>query len=242
MWLGYIAASSKLSALMVEEFAKIKNVPSGNGLGQNGKDYRYMGFVTFPDERIKYPSEPSSVSWSNLHMNFRTTEYRQITYANLFDEQPFASPERNNILNRDNISLFMQLARDPKRPLNELEEIMCADLIAEGFLEKRDGLYPTLPIIEYSTLGQLEELIRASVRPIAEKYTSPIAALGDRMILPHIRSGLYEEYVNWVMRNAFFPLGYVLRKAMYDSPDEYKLELPKDPLRTSLAAAVYFKR
>lgn len=236
MWLGYIAAASKLSDIMVEKFSRLKGVPNGNG-----KNYRYMGRVILPDENIKYPPECRQISWSNMHFNFRTAEYRQITYADLFDAPPFE--DRENVLNQSNILLFMQLAEQPDRPLTELEEAMCAELISDGFLEKRScGLYPTLPVISCNVLGNIEQLIYDSVAPLSSEYVEKLASLGDKMLLPHIRTELYEEYVNWVMRNAFFPLGYVLQWAMCDEVEAGHLELPKENTRSSLAAAVYFRK
>ena len=237
MWLGYIAACSKLSDLMVKSFSEKKKIPESHE-----KNYRYMGRFILPDERIEYPPKSSSVSWSNMHYHFRTSDYRQITYANLFESQPFADPERDKMLDQSNISLFMQIANAPNKSLTDVEEEMCAELIAEGFLEKRGGLYPMIPIISYSVLGNIEELIREAVSPLAEIYTEKIAALGDRMILPHIREDLYEEYVNYVMRAAFFPLDYVLHWAMYEDVDSGMLEIPDDYLHSSLATAVYYTK
>ena len=62
------------------------------------------------------------------------------------------------------------------------------------------------------------------------------------MILPLIRKDLYEEYVNFVMLNAFFPIGYVFRWAMYDAPDKGGLEIPADYSRSAAATAVYFSK
>ena len=91
-------------------------------------------------------------------------------------------------------------------------------------------------------MGNIEQLIRESVAGLAREYAERIAALGDKMILPGIRKDLYEEYVNFVMRNAFFPIGYVFRWAMYDAPDAGGLEIPEDYLRSSAATAVYYRK
>lgn len=238
MWLGYVAAVSKLSDTMVESFRKSRNAPDGNG-----KNYRYMGIVTFPDERIVYHDDVKSVSWSNLHQHFRTSDYRQITFANHFESEPFDDPGRDNVLNQENIALFMKIAENPETPLSKVDESMAAELAAKGFLEKRGGgLYPTLPVMSYDVTGNIEQLIRESVAGLAREYAERIAALGDKMILPGIRKDLYEEYVNFVMRNAFFPIGYVFRWAMYDAPDAGGLEIPEDYLRSSAATAVYYRK
>ena len=238
MWLGYVAAVSKLSDTMIESFRKSRNAPDGNG-----KNYRYMGIVTFPDEKIEYHNDVKSVSWSNLHQHFRTSDYRQITFANHFENEPFDDPGRDNVLNQENIALFMRIAENPETPLSRVDESMAAELAANGFLEKRgEGLYPTLPVMSYDVMGNIEQLIRESVAGLARGYTEKIAALGDKMILPAIRKDLYEEYVNYVMRNAFFPIGYVFRWGMYDAPDAGGLEIPADYLRSSAATAVYYRK
>ena len=235
MWLGYIAAASKLSDVMTCEFGKMSGVPVGNR-----KNYRCMGIVTFPDERIVYKPCEETIGWSNNHFHFRTSDYRQITFANLFESEPFDDPGRDGVLDLENISLFMRIAKNPHTSLSDIDAEMAAELIAKGFLEKRDGLRPTLPVMSYHVMGNIEELIRESVSGLSSVYVGRIAQLGEKMILPHIRKDLYEEYVNFVMRNAFFPLGSILKWAMYDSPDESGLEIPTDYLRSSAATAVYY--
>lgn len=245
MWFWYVTACMKLADVMIELFGKDKRLPDGSPLPKdNGKDYRYMGIVNFPDDkpyvRKKRTAAKSSVSWSNLHMHFRTPDYRQITYANLFEAQPFA--DRDKTLNQENIALFMRLSKEPGCRLTEVEQSMAAELIAAGFLEKRgDGLFPTLPIMSYRVYGDIEQLLREAVEPIALEYAAKVGGLGDRILLPNIRSDLYEEYANWVMRNAFFPLNRIFGWAMYDSPAEGELEIPDDYLRSSSATAIYYK-
>ena len=236
MWLGYVAACSSLSKLMVGEFRKSKGVPY-----KNGKDYRYMGRVIFPDEKINYHPGHRTVSWSNLHQSFRTADYSYVTYANLFDALPFAVPERDRVLNQENIALFMRIAMNPDEKLSKVDEEMTADLIAAGFIEKRGGLFPTLPVLSYPVKEKIECQIRDAVTELSKNYVGKIVALGDRMILPHIRRDLYEEYVNFVMLNAFYPLSDVLRWAMYDAVNESGLEIPADYLHSSASTAVYYR-
>lgn len=237
MWLGYVAACSALSRVMVVEFRKSRGVPDNNG-----KDYRYMGRVIFPDEKIHHHPGHRTVSWSNLHQNFRTADYSYVTYANLFDAQPFADPERNRVLNQENIALFMRIAMNPDEKLSKVDEEMTADLIAAGFIEKRGGLFPTLPVLSYQVKERIEHEISDAVTELSKNYIGKISAIGDRMILPHIRKDLYEEYVNFVMLNAFYPLGDVFHWAMYEAVNESRLEIPADYLHSSASTAVYYRK
>lgn len=233
MWLWYYHASNILSRQMTDLYRESKpEVPK-----DNGKDYRYMGTFVLPDETIVYP-ERRAISWSNMHWNYRTAEYKQITYANLYEAEPFA--DRDHILNDQNIALFMRLAASPASPLTQVEETMAAELLAVGFLERREGgLYPALPIMSYKTKGRIEERLARAVEPLSRKYLPLVSALGERMLLPLIREDLYEEFVNWVMLLSFWPYSYVMWQAMR-APDEFLLELPEDYARSAASTEIYY--
>ena len=57
------------------------------------------------------------------------------------------------------------------------------------------------------------------------------------MLLGHIRADLREEYVNWVMRQAFYPIGYIMRWGM----DTGALAIPADYSSSAAGCAIYYR-
>lgn len=235
MWLFYVSACSVLADTMTKLFRDSKPDAADN----NGKSYRITAYVTLPGEKLEY-KKINAISWSNIHHHFRTSEYNKITYANLYDCEPF-SYSREKALNEQNIALIMRLMKSPDSPLTSVEEIMAAELIVQGFLEKRDGgLYPTLPIMPYQVKNDIDELLRRETSKLAFKYVQRIGELGDNLLLPSIHKDLYEEYVNWTMRLAFDPLCYVMWQAI-NAPEKYMLEIPADYKASSACTALYYR-
>jgi hypothetical protein len=98
-------------------------------------------------------------------------------------------------------------------------------------------LIANIPVIKAKQMDcKLLVAIEKVILPLAEKYIDRVADLGERMLLPTIRKDLLEEYVNWIMQGAFFPLYYVLYYAMYEGKT---LTIPED-YKTS-AAALYLR-
>ena len=232
LWLYYVWAADMLSVEMLAGFrASHPEVPD-----TNGKTWRYMGTLTRPDEEIIRRRPGKTVPWSNLHQNFCTPEHPWVCFANLFDVQPFAN--RDAMIGEYNIALVMKLWKSPAATLTEVEQSQAADLIANGFAEKRGGgIYLTLPVMHRNVKKACEEILREAVRPLASEWAGEIGACGDRMLLGHIRADLREEYVNWVMRQAFYPIGYIMRWGM----DTGMLAIPADYSSSAAGCAIYYR-
>ena len=98
---------------------------------------------------------------------------------------------------------------------------------------------PTLPVMSFETSKRIIGILGGAVSPLIPEYEQKAAEAGDELILPHIRRDLYEEYVNFTMRNAFFPYSYVMFECLRE-PEKYCLEIPEDYTRSALSAAIYY--
>ena len=232
LWLWYVYACDMLSREMTAiNRNRYPDVPQGNG-----KDYRFRGVLTMPDE-VLTPRPVKTVGWSNMHYHFKTAAYSHVTFANLYEYEPFA--DRDHMINESNIGLVMRLYEDPETPLTKVEETQAAELIADGFAEKEGtGIRLMLPVMSYSVKKQLEDILRGKIGGLALRYTPAIGELADRMILPHIREDLMEEYVNDTMNIAFWPLNFVMHYAQHTPT----LEIPEDYRRSAAGCAIYFNK
>ncbi len=232
MWLMYIWACQSFSASAVGLFRRGKDVPVSNG-----KKWRYEGIFTLPDEKLVF-HERRSVNWSNMHTNFRDRKYSRLTFANLYQIEPF--PDRSSFIGAEHVSLLTRLSEDPGAELSESEKYTAAELVSAGFLEKTGkGLKPALPVMAFETSKKIIGILGKAVSPLIPEYESKAAKAGDEIILPHIRRDLYEEYVNFIMQNAFFPYSYVMFECL-KSPEDYHLEIPEDYAKSALSTAIYY--
>ena len=232
MWLMYIWACQSFSASAVGLFRRGKDVPASNG-----KKWRYEGIFTLPDEKLVF-HERRSVNWSNMHTNFRDRKYSRLTFANLYQIEPF--PDRSSFIGAEHVSLLTRLSEDPGAELSESEKYTAAELVGAGFLEKTGkGLKPALPVMAFETSKKIIGILGEAVSPLIPEYESKAAKAGDEIILPHIRRDLYEEYVNFIMQNAFLPYSYVMFECL-KSPEDYHLEIPEDYAKSALSTAIYY--
>ena len=232
MWLMYVWACQSFSASAVGLFRRGKDVPASNG-----KKWRYEGIFTLPDEKLVF-HERRSVNWSNMHTNFRDRKYSRLTFANLYQIEPF--PDRSSFIGAEHVSLLTRLSEDPGAALSESEKYTAAELVGAGFLEKTGkGLKPALPVMAFETSKKIIGILGEAVSPLIPEYESKAAKAGDEIILPHIRRDLYEEYVNFIMQNAFFPYSYVMFECL-KSPEDYHLEIPEDYAKSALSTAIYY--
>ena len=232
MWLMYVWACQSFSASAVGLFRRGKDVPASNG-----KKWRYEGIFTLPDEKLVF-HERRSVNWSNMHTNFRDRKYSRLTFANLYQIEPF--PDRSSFIGAEHVSLLTRLSEDPGAELSESEKYTAAELVGAGFLEKTGkGLMPALPVMAFETSKKIIGILGEAVSPLIPEYESKAAKAGDEIIIPHIRRDLYEEYVNFIMQNAFFPYSYVMFECL-KSPEDYHLEIPEDYAKSALSTSIYY--
>lgn len=224
MWILYVIASDMLGKKMRELYESTldPSVPENNG-----KDYRLMGRVKFPDEIISY-GDLHAVSWSNLWQQFTTSGYHRVSYVNYFQAEPFG--DRDRILNDSNADLFMRIYDDPSCTLTETEKEKVASLVEKGYLQKNDtGYLLTMPVFTFESWREIEKRILQKLEKLAEKYMNTMRQLADRLLLPHIRKDMMEEYVHLIMESAFYAVDFVFTYAI----DNETLTIPADYLSSA---------
>ncbi len=236
LWLlYYFAAGAMMDAMEAANAARWEGKVPEN----NGKSYRIAGTVAYPDEEITMRGKRNSVPWSNFHRQFQTSGYRWVEHANLFQMSPFE--ERYDILNESNADLFMRIFDDPFLKLTPYEEETAANLIRLDYLHKKDGgLFLSVPVMTYGQQSQISEILRKAFEPLSERYLDRVVGAADRIVLPHIRKDLLEEYAHWTLPEGFFPISYLMYYGMYS--DEKPLDIPEDYSKSSKGICIYIKK
>lgn len=234
LWIICVYAANILSRKMLVKYTAgiHTDIPK-----DNGKDYRVSGRVQFPEETILWPKaeELHTRSWSNFHSNFRTSGYRQICHANLFQMEPFE--ERMNILTDANADLFMRIFDDPGYTLTHTEEETVSFWIRHGYMKKTDvGLYPTMPVMTWEVKEKIEFILAEKLESLSQKYMTVLADAANKWLLPYVRKDLMEEYVHWDMLSAFCFVESIFYYAMDDTK---LLAMPEDFSASAAGICIY---
>ncbi len=234
LWILYNFAAQ----VLMEQMQKLYDEKVDKTLPKNnGKTYRLTGTLRYPDEQIDIPADmaPRHVDWSNLQRNFRTSGYRQLTHANLFQQHPF--PLRDDILTEANMDLFMRLYDNPALPLTETEQETVAFWIEKGYMCKStSGYIPTMPIMTWRCKEHIHAIIEAEIAELAIKYMKNLHDATEKYYRSHVRKDLLEEYFHWLVPSNFFQLNPVLYYALHEGNT---LEIPEDYNNTAVAICIY---
>jgi hypothetical protein len=177
-----------------------------------------------------------TVSRSNLHNDFQTSRYRKVTHANLFQIEPF--PSRDQIISERNINTVMKLFNNPYAALTDVEQEQAAKLIEKGYLQKKGtGLFLTMPVIEYKIKKEMESIFERVTVDMSKKYVQSVTKLGDRILLPHIREDLFEEYFNFILSISFSSINRVFYYGMYEGKTP---AIPEDYNRSATGICLYY--
>lgn len=233
LWFLYVRAAHAMDGVMLKHYRDSCpcDVPDGNG-----KDWRLVVRVRYPDEEVRMKSGAKGVSWSNMHMTFKTSR-GHITVANLYEAEPFG--DRDHIISEVNADLFMRLYDDPHLTLNDHEKEQAAYLVSKGFLLSRDGgLYLNVPVLNRPEVEKIEAIFADALGDIAREMVADLVKATDANLLSHVRAELMEEYVNYVMLLSFDCICELFWYAFHEGHD---LEIPADYDASAAGIAIYMR-
>jgi len=234
LWILYVFACARYQdmALKANEARW-----AGRVAENNGKDYRIAASFAYPQDKLVY-TEPikQQVCWSNLHEHFENEKYGRVTYVNFYQAEPFGN--RDGLINASNAQLLAKIYESGGDcALNKVEAEQAAHFIRNGVVIKNgDRLKINIPAMSYKQDDEIRTWLSDMLDPIVEKYVDKITAAADRIVLPHIREDLMEEYAHWILQGYFFPVNFVFYWAMHEGKT---LALPAG--YSSSAAGLYLK-
>lgn len=237
MWIWYVVAGSLFGSEARNLYLKRYQEKYPN---EAERQYRITAQFTCPDETpdTSMYAEKNWVGWSNLHNFFETTQFGRCEYINDFDYAPFPSTfelegGRSLWIDGSNITLLLELSKNPAKTLNPYEEEKVAELLKNGLLVRTNyGLRVTLPIMNRNTANAIIEIIRTAVSPIAEEYEKFVTEKIEKIILPYVRRDLMSNFIHWDMQMFLQPTRILFYYGLYES--EY-LSRPEN-FHTSAAA------
>ncbi len=144
------------------------------------------------------------VHWSNLTNIFHTADHGKLLFVNEFECEPF-SGSRDHWIDGNNISLLLDLAKEPKKKLTVHEEEKAARFLENGILKKENGgLRVRLPIMGLEKgYNAIWTLICKEIEGYAREYADLVSAGLEERLLPYVRKDLMSNFIYWDM-HVFF--------------------------------------
>lgn len=205
-------------------------------LNEAERKFRLTMQYTLPDETFDCSiySQIKECNWSNLHQNFTTSDYGHLEFVNAFECEPFPNDRgddndwrcgRDRWVDGNNISLLLELAKNPEKELSVHEEAKSAEFIKNGLLKKENGkLIVQLPIIKRETYKKIEEIIRKELETPAKEFADIVSKGVEKILSPYVRKDLLSNFIYWDMRVFFQTINALFYHCWNDfleKPDDY---------------------
>ena len=94
-------------------------------------------------------------------------------------------------LNDGNAALYLEIIKNPKRTLNKKEEVIVADMMNNGVIEKTSqGYRGTIPVIPFALLDKWCKSWNEKFKDLAIEYYEALYKAQENITLPYIRHDL----------------------------------------------------
>lgn len=184
-----------------------------------GPGYRYHSFVSAKYGRCE------------IHDTIMTMDSKKE------DKEFVIDTERFNWINPSNVDLYREITENPSRPLNQKEEVVVADLISKGAIEKTDKSYKgNVPVIRFETIDKWCKTWYEKFKPLAEEYSEAMYQMEKENMMPYIRKELM-----WASMCFFFPPGVDLDSMLTQYAIENNLVHFEEGHNASCAGIVILK-
>ncbi len=94
-------------------------------------------------------------------------------------------------LNGNNAGLYLELIKNPKKTLTEKEELLVADMMNNGVLEKTSAGYKgNIPVISFDLIDKWCKIWHEKFKELSIEYNDALYKAEEKVVLPYIRHDL----------------------------------------------------
>ena len=94
-------------------------------------------------------------------------------------------------LNGNNAGLYLELIKNPKKTLTEKEELLVADMMNNGVLEKTSAGYKgNIPVISFDLVDKWCKIWHEKFKELSIEYNDALYKAEEKVVLPYIRHDL----------------------------------------------------
>ena len=133
------------------------------------------------------------------YKTYNIPQYGLIELHDTINTMYYEKDGKKTILNLDrlywltdgNAALYLELIKNPKRTLNKKEEVIVADMMNNGVIEKTpQGYRGTIPVISFALLDKWCKIWNEKFKDLAIEYYEALYKAQENIILPYIRHDL----------------------------------------------------
>ena len=120
-----------------------------------------------------------------VHNTINTMHYEKDGHSYSLDM------DRLNWLNGSNAGLYLDLIKNPKKTLTEKEEVLIADMMNNGVLEKTsEGYKGNIPVISFALIDKWCKIWHEKFKELSIEYYDALYKAEEKVVLPYIRHDL----------------------------------------------------
>ena len=120
-----------------------------------------------------------------VHNTINTMHYEKDGHSYSLDM------DRLNWLNGSNAGLYLDLIKNPKKTLTEKEEVLVADMMNNGVLEKTsEGYKGNIPVISFALVDKWCKIWHEKFKELSIEYFDALYKAQEKLVLPYIRHDL----------------------------------------------------
>ena len=120
-----------------------------------------------------------------VHNTINTMNYEKDGHSYSLDM------DRLNWLNGSNAGIYLDLIKNPKKALSEKEELLVADMMNNGVLEKcAAGYKGNIPVISFALVDKWCKIWHEQFKELSIEYFDALYKAQEKLVLPYIRHDL----------------------------------------------------
>ena len=120
-----------------------------------------------------------------VHNTINTMHYKKDGHSYSLDL------DRLDWLNSTNAGLYLELIKNPEKILSEKEEVLVADMMNNGVLEKTsEGYKGNIPVISFALIDKWCKIWHEKFKELSIEYYDALYKAEEKVVLPYIRHDL----------------------------------------------------
>ncbi len=120
-----------------------------------------------------------------VHNTINTMNYEKDGHSYTLDM------DRLNWLNGSNAGIYLELIKNQKKTLTEKEEVLVADMMNNGVLEKTsEGYKGNIPVISFALIDKWCKIWHEKFKELSIEYFDALYKAQEKLVLPYIRHDL----------------------------------------------------
>lgn len=154
----------------------------------------------YEDEPESISKEETSLISPGYNYNvYNIPEYGHIEFHNTINTMHYKKDgqectltlDRLDWLNSGNTGLYLELIKNPKKALSEKEEMLVADMLNNGVLEKTsEGYKGNIPVISFALVDKWCKIWHEKFKELSIEYYDALYKAQEKVVLPYIRHDL----------------------------------------------------